>query len=158
MGLGRNSGGALGLWSGPRDPRSGRGGGGPQGLWSGGKPWVGPPQSGRGGVKSSQDNSTCNREGGGGSNCLRTTRPPTEGAGELSNGRTTRLQTEWEGDSSCHRRNRTPERKREPGETKHWEPSQRPTADGERGRLGAGGKRQKPTHCPRNQGARDRWW
>ena len=39
--------------------------------------------------------------------------------------------TEWEGESSCLRTTRSPERQKDPGETKPWEPSQRPNNDRE---------------------------
>ena len=134
-----------GLRSGPRSPQSGRGEGGPRGLRRGGKPREGPPRGGGGG-------SNCLRttrpamERAGGSNHTRTTQPPTEGARESSHGRMTQLQKKTEGELSCHGTTRPPDKMRDPGETKPWEPPQRP--DTNWGRTDGGGGEGTKTHPP----------
>ena len=75
---------------------------------------------------------------------LRTTRPPTEGKGELSHGRTTRLQKQTEGGSSRHGMTQPPERIGVPKELKPLDPPQRPNAN--RGRTDKGGGEGTKTH------------
>ena len=85
-------------------------------------------------------------ERAGGLNCPRTTRPPTEGKGESNHGRMTRLQNKTEGELSCHRTTRPQEKMGYPGETKPWEPPQRPDPDV--GRTDGGGGEGTKTHPP----------
>ena len=92
-----------------------------------------------GGVKSSQDNSTPNGRGGG-----------------VKSWQNDSTQNVTGGESSHHRTTRPPKRERDPGETKPWDPSQRPTTNG--GRTDGGKGEGKKTHPPPgNQGARARW-